>query len=499
VTRLPATLRRVLPALWLALALLAVWQLERARSGLEISRFTVGTTPATFYALPGADGPAVVVAHGFAGSRQLMEAWSLTLARAGYRVLAFDYEGHGRNPVPMTGDVTAVDGTTRLLVDETLKLARAARSLPGQDAPVALIGHSMATDIIIRASGAAEPGLIGPVVAISAFSQAVTADHPPNLLLITGQGEGALRGFAIEALGMVEPGATEGTTVAEGTVTRRAVVAPLTEHVTVLWSETGLREARAWLDTAYGRASDARVADTGGWLLLLLASIVALAAPLARLLPDLAENRRRLSAGRFAVILILPALAAPVLAQLAPRGWLPVLVADYLMVHLALYGAIQLALLAFWGVRLMRLSPIATLALGAFGIGVFGLALDRYGASFWPTGDRWTIIAVLALGAIPFMVADALVTRGGREGIWRRILARMAFLGSLALAVGLDFERLFFLFIIAPVIVLYFLTMGLMGRWVARRSGAVSAGVALGVILAWSLGVSFPLFSQVAG
>jgi hypothetical protein len=357
----------------------------------------------------------------------------------------------------------------------------------------------MATDIIIRAAGVSEPGLIGPVVAISAFSQAVTAEHPAHLLMITGQGEGALRGFAIEALGMVQPGAAEGTTATQGDVTRRAVVAPLTEHVTVLWSETGLREARGWLDAFYARTSDARVADTGGWLLLLLASIVALAAPLARLLPDLAENRRRLSAGRFALVLLLPAIAAPLLAQLAPRGWLPVLVADYLMVHLALYGAIQLALLSLWGVRLMRLSLLATLALAAFGIGVFGLALDRYGASFWPTGDRWIIIAVLALGAIPFMVADALVTRGGREGLGRRFLARTAFLASLALAVALDFERLFFLAIIAPVIVLYFLTMGLMGRWVARRSGAVSAGVALGLILAWSLGVSFPLFAQVAG
>jgi hypothetical protein len=96
------------------------------------------------------------------------------------------------------------------------------------------------------------------------------------------------------------------------------------------------------------------------------------------------------------------------------------------------------------------------------------------------------------------MVADALVTRAGREGLGRRILARMAFLTSLAFAIALDLERLFFLAIIAPVIVLYFLTMGLMGRWVARRSGAVSAGVALGLILAWSLAVSFPLFTDAA-
>ena len=48
---------------------------------------------------------------------------------------------------------------------------------------------------------------------------------------------------------------------------------------------------------------------------------------------------------------------------------------------------------------------------------------------------------------------------------------------------------------IAPVILLFFLVFGLMGRWVAARAGAASAGLALGLILAWALGVSFPLFA----
>jgi len=66
---------------------------------------------------------------------------------------------------------------------------------------------------------------------------------------------------------------------------------------------------------------------------------------------------------------------------------------------------------------------------------------------------------------------------------------------SLAIAVLLDTERLFFLAMIGPVILLFFLIYGLMGRWAAVRAGAASAGVALGLILAWALGVSFPLFA----
>ena len=93
------------------------------------------------------------------------------------------------------------------------------------------------------------------------------------------------------------------------------------------------------------------------------------------------------------------------------------------------------------------------------------------------------------------MVSDAVSTRGGAAPYWQRLLARGVFLASLGLAVALDFERLFFLIMIAPVIVLFLLTFGAMGRGFAARCGPVTSGLALGIVLAWALGVSFPLFS----
>ena len=84
-----------------------VWRLEDARSGLSITPLEVGSTPATVYRRANVDkAPAVIIAHGFAGSRQLMEAYALTLAQAGYIAVSFDFEGHGRNPTPMSGDLT---------------------------------------------------------------------------------------------------------------------------------------------------------------------------------------------------------------------------------------------------------------------------------------------------------------------------------------------------------------------------------------------------------
>jgi len=486
--------RLVVLLLGLAVALAAIWQLEAQRAGLEISTLRVGETPVTRTAQHEAEGPVVVVAHGFAGSRQMMQAYANDLARAGYRVWSFDFEGHGRHPRPMSGDVDSLDGTTKRLVDQTRDVLDAALAREGWTGQAALLGHSMATDIIIRAALADER--VGPVVAISAFSQAVTETRPENLLLISGQWEPGLRDFARKAVAMVDAGAGEGDTARAEGVVRRAVVAPLAEHVGVLHSRAGRAEAVAWLDAAYGRSSDVSVGMTGPWFLALMAAIVALAWPASNLLPMRAPDLPApLSGRRFALVVLGPALAAPLLAVQVDTQVLPVLVADYLALHLALFGAMQLALLARFGLWPRGWSVLAVLALLAWGLGVFGVALDRYAANFWPTPERATIIAALALGAVPFMLADAALTLAGRAPLWQRLAARAGFIASLALAVLLDTERLFFLAMIAPVIVLFFLVYGLMGRWVAARAGLAGTGVALGLILAWALGVSFPLFA----
>ena len=475
--------------------LISLDRLEGARSGLDISEVTAGSTPVRHYAWPDATGPVVVVAHGFAGSLQLMEAYALTLARSGYRVFSFDFEGHGRNPVPMSGDVNAIEGTTQRLIDETRRVVDFALAQTGWDRPVALLGHSMATDVIARTALADDR--VGPVVGISMFSQAVTAEAPADLLMITGDWEPALRAAAVDAMGLVQDGAGEGETVQAGDVIRRAVVAPNVEHVGVLYNPTGLREAVAWFDRAYGRSGATWVVATGGWIALLLGSVVAMAWSLAAFLPQQVGLRRPLENRQLLIASAVPAIVAPLTAMWIEISALPVLVADYLMVHLLIYGLVQLALLRRFQVPFGQIGWIGLGALLIWGLGAFGLSLDRYAANFTPNGMRWAIVGVLAVGTVPFMVADALTTAGGRAPFWHRLVARTAFFVSLAAAVALDFERLFFLVIILPVILLFFIVFGLMGRWVAQHQGALAAGLGLGAILAWSLAVTFPLFSAV--
>ncbi|MBO6756615.1 MAG: alpha/beta fold hydrolase [Roseibium sp.] len=488
---------RRLSAACLSIVLIAigVWRLEAQRSNIAVNHTNIGTTPVTFFiAQDSPPAPLVVVAHGFAGSRQLMEAYSLALARAGYFVAAFDFEGHGRNPVPMSGDVEAIDGTTQLLVDETLRVMRAGLERPETDGRVAILGHSMASDIIVRAAG--QDGRIGPVVAISAFSQAVTPAHPKNLLMITGEWEAGLRDFALTALQMIDPVASEGRTVRspDGGIVRRAIVAPHVEHVGVLFSRTGIAETVNWLNAAFEKSQSPPIPARGVWIIAVICGGVLLVWPLTALLPERAPPQQRVSRATFAAALLIPMVAAPGVAIYMPRGFLPVLVADYLAIHMLLYGLIQLAILRFLGLRVSQYTVIVGALLAAYGVFGLGLAFDRYFISFAPNADRLPIIAALGLGALSFMLADSAMAHANPR-LWQRALIRAAFLVSLVIAVLLDFERLFFLVLIIPIILAFFLVFGLMGRWVEARAGPFASGFGLALLLAWSLGVTFPMFA----
>ena len=487
-------LRRLIPLLaGLLLAFLALWQLEQARSGVSTRSLDVGDTPATVYWREGTPpAPTVIVSHGFAGSRPLMQAFSFHLARAGYRVLAYDALGHGRNPQPMSGDVTAIDGTTALLVAETQRVIAAARQLDDATGEVALLGHSMASDIVIRAALA--EGDIDNVIAVSMFSEAVTDTAPARLLVISGEWESRLRTVALSALQQVDAAAGEDETATVGDVQRRATVSPGVEHVGVLFSEHSLQESLDWLNAGFQRSAGSPVTATGLWILALLLGIVLTFRPLVARLPA-GQPPPPASSRRLLLAIGLPMLIAPALGVLLYRPFLPVLVADYLLLHFALFAAIQLAVLGRWPLRRGDVSWPGLALLLVWGLLLVGTAIDRYAASFMPNSQRLLIILALSLATVPFMLADSLVSGAGTGRWWQRVLPRLALLISLAIAALLRPEELGFVLLVFPVILLFFLVHGTLGRALAQRTGAAASGIGLGLILAWALGVSFPFFA----
>ncbi|SEA44746.1 alpha/beta fold hydrolase [Rubrimonas cliftonensis] len=490
-----------LAALALALAMLA-----RAENGVLRDEIFVGETPVTVSrpSAPAAvPAPAVVVAHGFSGSRQLMRAISTALAQAGYVVVSFDFLGHGRHPRPMAGDVTAVDGATAGILAQLGQVTAAARGLDGVDGRIALLGHSMAGDVIARL--AVEQGRgVTATIAVSAFSPVVAADRPGNLLMIAGAWEGALADWALErtrahAGSEAVFGVTYGAHAEHGA--RRAALAPGVEHIGVLYSPATVREAVAWLDAAFDRErASPPVSPRGPWILLMLGALVALAWPLAALLPPgPARAGAGLGGWRFWAVAAGPAIATPLLATAMDVRFLPVVVGDYLALHFALYGA--LTALGLWLAGAARppraafaRAALPALLVAAFALGALGPALDAHVSSFWPVEARLPIIAALLVGMSPWFLADEWLTRAPAAPRLAYAATKLLFLGSLAGAVALDLERLFFLIILTPALLIFFLVYGLFSGWAWRRTGEPWAGgLANAAVFAWAIGVTFPM------
>jgi len=488
----------------------AVWHLLAARGGLVRETVSISGVPATvFRPADGKPAAVVVIAHGFAGSQQLMESFATTLARNGYVAVTFDSAGHGRNPKPLTGSVTEARGATRTLVDELAAVAAHARGLG--DGRLAVLGHSMASDIIVRFA-ASQPD-VAATIAVSMFSPVVTATQPRNLLVIVGDWEGMLKTEALRVVGLVsaplaaQPGVTYGDPAA-GTA-RRAAFSPGVEHVAVLYSRDSLREAVTWLDAVFAvsRPTGPQVDGRGPWILLLLAGVVLLAWPLSALLPVVTPvpAGAGLSGTRLWVAILLPALATPLLLRVLPTHFLPVVVGDYLASHFAMYGGLTAACLAWAGrgrpprpaapVSLPALA-IATVAAVAYGFVAIAWPIDSFVTSFVAGPGRLLLAAAMMVGTLAFFLADEWLTRGTGTPRLAYAASKLAFVVSLALAVSLDFGRLFFLIIIVPVIVLFLLVYGLFSGWAYRRTGhPFVGGIANAVAFAWAIAVTFPLLA----
>jgi pimeloyl-ACP methyl ester carboxylesterase len=494
-----------------ALSLLAIglFELHSASDGLSITKATVGETPITiFRPQAGAPAPVVVIAHGFAGSQQLMQPFAETLARNGYVTVTFDFLGHGRNPVPIRGDITEGETITSELLHELTEVASFARKLPDSDGRLAVLGHSMASDIVVRFAKA-NPD-VEATVAVSVFSPVVTAASPRNLLVIVGALEPAmlrnegLRIVNLAAGGTAVSGQVYGS-FPDGTA-RELVLARGVEHIGVLYSHDSMVEALRWINAAVGRHEVGYIDSRGRWLALVFAGIVALAWPLSALLP--VANADRVGADLtwrpLLLAAFIPALLTPLLLWKMPTDFLPILLGDYLMLHFLLYGAFTAAALLFVGTPQKTSGPaetrfasrivIAAIAVAAYNIVAFGLPIDAYVFSFLPIPARIPLIAAIACGTLPYFTADEWLTRGSKARRGAYVLTKLCFLLSLAIAVALNPLKLFFLIIIVPAILVLFLAFGLISRWAyAATHHPLPGALANALVFAWAIAVTFPM------
>lgn len=524
-----------------ALMVVALVWLTAADQGLIHEQVDLQQAPVTvFRPADGQGAPVVVIAHGFSGSRQMMQPFATTLARNGYVTVSFDFPGHGANPKPLAGEIGEAQ-RTEVLLDALTAVVDFASALPEYDGRLALLGHSMAGDIAARyadrananaatdatGSGQAAPGVtagtaiadpdddVDALVAVSPYLSQEIGRHqagaPENLLFIYGEWEPQM--IHEQGRNAVAEVTELGPSEIEAEVTygrhddgsaRRLVIADNVEHIGVLYSPESLDATLNWLNEVFSHRGSGWIDARGAWLGLYFLGVILLAWPLSRLLPRVASEP--LGAGldwrRLLPAALLPALLTPLLLRPIPSDFLAIAIADYIALHFALYALLTAVALAVLGKR--RTARQTSISGAAFAIALVAVVAyltlaiavptDLYVAAFLPDPHRFPILLVILITTLFWFSIDEWLTRGPGAFGGGYALTKVMFLVSLMLAVVLNLEELFFLVIIIPAILILFIVFGLFSGWIYRRTGhPLIAGLANALAFATAITVSFPI------
>ncbi|MBC8162325.1 MAG: alpha/beta hydrolase, partial [Roseiflexaceae bacterium] len=307
----------------------------------------------------------------------------------------------------------------------------------------------------------------------------------------------------------------------EGTA-RRAVFPAAVEHIGVLFSPTSLDESVRWFDAAFGRetAANPYLDQRVIWIAVLFLGAVGLFWAGARIATGRSTSAGSLDQSAISnlqspiswwLIALGPAVLAPLLLRVLPvQDVLPILVGGPLALLFLIYGlltAVGLWLAHKWhpallpdpalqrraiGLPLFRYVAVALLTFG-YVLLTFGLPAQQFLLNYFPPAPRWWVFVAVLVAMLPYFLADEWLTRRAAGPRWAYPITKVLFVVAMALAITLD-TRLFFLVLVAPVFVLYFVLYGLFSRWLFRATGSTLPGaLANAAIFAWFVAAVFPL------
>ena len=258
-----------LPKLWIIIGLFSLFlvELDRRSYGSYILNNSDSSIEIIESVSP--SKKFTIISHGFAGSKEMMRQLAYDIANAGSNAVLFDFIGHGSNQYKLLNRPAEITGTTQQLVVQLSDIVDFIYEKFGNEISIFLVGHSMASDIVIRAS---DDKRIKSVIAVSPYSTGITQNFPKDLLLISGQFENHLRSHALQMVKNIEPAATENMEYTKEKIRRKASYIENTGHVSVVYAPKTTRIIIDWLKLEnYNRPF---WKTQIGWIILSLTMIV---------------------------------------------------------------------------------------------------------------------------------------------------------------------------------------------------------------------------------
>ena len=426
----------------------------------------------------------IIIGHGFAGSKEMMRQIAYDIANAGSNAVLFDFIGHGSNQHKLVNQPTEITGTTQQLVNQLSDIIRLIYEKFGNDISISLIGHSMASDIVIRVSADKR---INSVIAISPYSTGITRDFPKDLLLISGQFENHLRSHALKMVKTFKPEAKENTEYADEKIRRKASFIENTGHVSIIYAPQTSRIIINWLKLDdYDRPFwKTQIASIIIGVTFIVFGMSRLNANLVHQNISDVEDNRSLRKLLLATIFSLS-------SGLIETNLLPIYGFERIAIYFGLIGLF--AYLFSFDNQITKIEIDLLLWLKI--ILCFGLLcflINRYIGSFTLSENRITAFITLILPITLFcLVMEKLIVT---SSIWISILFRGLPIIGFSILLILFPEQYGLMFTTVLIYILYFFVFGYIGRHQRKKIGHQSVGLAHGIFLSFSFAATNPIFA----
>ena len=426
----------------------------------------------------------IIIGHGFAGSKEMMRQIAYDVAKAGSNAVLFDFIGHGSNQQKLVNEPTEITGTTQQLVDQLSNIINFFYEKFGDDIKISLIGHSMASDIVVRASADKR---IKSVVAISPYSTGITQDFPKDLLLISGQFENHLRSHALQMVKTFKPEANENTEYTNGNIRRKASFIENTGHVSVIYAPQTTEIIIDWLKLEnYDRPI---WKNQIGWILIGMTFIVI---GMSRLNTNLANETILVFKNKKALISVLTATTAALSSGLIEINLLPIYGFERIAIYFGLVGLFTYLFSFDYQITTLKIGFLYWLKL-ILCFGVLCFLINRYIGSFALSDNRITAFITLILPITLFsLITEKLIAS---SSIWIAILLRGLPIVGFSMLLILFPEQYGLMFTTVLIYILYFIVFGYIGRHQRKKIGHAKVGLAHGIFLSFAFAATNPIFA----
>jgi pimeloyl-ACP methyl ester carboxylesterase len=482
---------RISRTIWLligasVLILLSWWALLKANDGLITRAFEKDGIPMQFIVSRQATRvPGILIAHGFAGSKQLMLGYAYTLAHNGYGLLLWDQLGHGAN----------TQRFDRNSLQDGLEVALSALKQQPEINPqqLAIIGHSMGSGVAMTA-GIERPSDFDAVVAISPTDAAVSPEVPKNLSLQAGAWEPEV---VENATRLLKQAGGSNSNVAAGKGRSLSIIAGV-EHITILFNDSSHQSVLQWLNQTFGLHEnnsyrDRRMGWYGlqllGWLILIGTVLPHLPGKVS---PPSQHTQRSLRA--WVGLVFSPIAAASVIKLMSLSSDVGnlggVLVGGAVGFWFFIAGLFWLAVVA----KLPR-PRISDLGLGLASFALMWVGLGMAAQLVWLpwflTFQRLALWLPIAIACLPWFLANGMVQQSvkpiTRFGWWvgQSVTIVLGLILTIMLVPSLGFMA-----ILLPIFPILF---GLFGFLCAKLESPWAFALGSAPILSWLIVTPFPV------